>query len=421
MSLPARASAPRRSRRRSGAAVALLLCLVTAGCSEDTSIPPPSAGASTAGPDTEQAQQTVAELESALRSKSADDAAGTGVAAAASQLEAMVANVRALGLTDLALRYVDDTAIDPSAADRFGTSAWEAVVEVTYRLPRWDATTTRVETPFVFVPDGDRQRIAAVGAPGGRTPLWMDGPVQVAAGERTLVVSRSGDTARYLRLARHAIRDVGLVLPGWRGSLVLEIPGSETELDQALNATQESYANIAAVTASVDGTLARGAPVHVFLNPRVFDKIGPRGSQVVLSHETTHVATGATFSADLPTWLLEGFADYVALAHAGIPVRTAASQILARIRKGGAPDHLPTAQDLSPTAGGLGATYEEAWLATRFVAREFGEAKLVALYRTVDAGTPIASAFSSVLGTTEAAFTKQWRADVLRLAGGEPG
>ncbi|MBO9520741.1 MAG: hypothetical protein J7518_04310 [Nocardioidaceae bacterium] len=417
MILPARVPA---ARRWLAAAGLLLSTAGLVGCSEDASVPPPSATATSAAPDAGEAQQVVADLEMALRAQDAAGAAKTGVAAAGPQLRAMVANVGKLGLTDLGLRYVDTAALDPAAADRFGPSAWEAVVEVSYRLPRWDAQATRVETPFVLVPDGDGQRIAAVGAPGGRTPLWMAGPVQVAAGERTLVISRSGLTP-YTTLARRAVRDVGLVLHGWRGTLVLEVPASETELDQVLDAPQEQYANIAAVTAAVDGTLARGAPVHVFVNPRVFSRIGPRGSQVVLSHETTHVATGATFAVDLPTWLLEGFADYVALAHADIPVRTAASQILARIRKQGAPDHLPTAHELDPTATGLGATYEEAWLATRFLAAQHGEAKLVAFYRAVDRGTPVTTAFASVLGTTEAAFTKRWRADLLRLAGGEPG
>jgi hypothetical protein len=201
---------------------------------------------------------------------------------------------------------------------------------------------------------------------------------------------------------------------------VIESPQSEDQLNQVLAVPQGQYANIAAVTTTVDGSLVPGAPVHVFLNPRVFDELGPRGAQIVVSHETTHVATDAAF-AELPTWLLEGFADYVALAHAGIPVETAASQALARIRKNGPPDHLPTAEDLDPTAPGLGATYEEAWLATRFIGREHGERRLVAFYRTVGAGTGVADAFTSVLGTTEEAFVKRWRADLRDLAGDVAG
>jgi len=123
----------------------------------------------------------------------------------------------------------------------------------------------------------------------------------------------------------------------------------------------------------------------------------------------------------MPTWLLEGFADYVALVHSGIPVSTAASQILARIRKSGPPDHLPSAAELDPSANGLGATYEEAWLATRFIGREYGEAKLVQFYEAVNDGSKVAAAFRTVLGTTETAFVKSWRADLRGLAGGVAG
>lgn len=403
---------------------ALLLSLVlTAGlaaCADDSSVTPPTASSASGSAQTASAEKTIAALQQALRESDAAAAAEAGLAGARQQLEAMVDNVGILHLTDLALRYVDSVALDPAVSSRFGPYAWQATVEVSYRLPRWDARLTRLETPFVFVPGEDGQRIAAVGAAGGRTPLWMAGPVRVSAGSRTLVISRTDDVARYLRMSRRALAAVEQVLPDWRGRLVLEVPASETELDQALNASQEQYANIAAVTAAVDGSLVPGSPVHVFLNPRVFSGLGTRGAQVVLSHETTHVATEATFT-QIPTWLLEGFADYVALAHAGIPVETAASQILTRIRRQGAPDHLPTAEELAPTADGLGATYEEAWLATRFIAREFGEEKLVAFYRAVSDGTAAGRAFATVLGTTEAAFTKRWRADLVVLAGGEAG
>jgi hypothetical protein len=246
----------------------------------------------------------------------------------------------------------------------------------------------------------------------------VTGPVSRFEAGRALVITVGDHGPRDLDLARQALVDVAKVLPAWHGRLVLEAPASEEQLNHVLAAPEGQYANIAAVTTSVDGSLVPGAPVHVFLNPGVFDGLGPRGAQVVVSHETTHVATDATFTTDVPTWLLEGFADYVALAHAGIPVATAASQILARIRKEGPPDHLPTAGDLDPSATGLGATYEEAWLATRFMAQKYGEARLVTLYRRVSGGLSVSDAFRRVLGTNEAAFVKRWRADVRRLAGG---
>lgn len=400
----------------------LVVLLAIAGCSNDESVTPPTPSGTPASGREVSAQRTLSDLVDALTAGSADRAAELGVPDARPVLEAMVANVKALDLRDLSLRFVDDQSrLDPTDRDRYGASAWAGTADLTYRINGWDAQPTRLETRFVFVTTDGRDLIAGVG--GGdddRTPLWTTGQVSRLASGRALVITTGHDDKRYLGLARQALVDVGKVLGSWHGRLVVEVPASEEQLDQALAAPQDQYANIAAVTTTVDGSLVPGTPVHVFINPRVFDGLGPRGSQVVLSHETTHVATQAVF-ADLPTWLLEGFADYVALAHAGIPVDTAAAQILDRIRKEGPPDHLPTAADLDPTASGLGATYEEAWLATRFIARSYGEGKLVRFYRQVSAGLDVKEGFRTVLGTSQAGFERRWRADLRDLAGGVAG
>jgi hypothetical protein len=403
--------------------VGLLLAgaLALTGCSHDESVTPPKPTVGSTDARAVSAQRTLTDLAAALTSR--DDARSAALAAPDGRavVAAMVANARTLDLQDLTLRYVDDQSV-LSADDRsrYGASAWAATADLSYRIAGWDANPARLETRFVFVRSAGRELLAGVGGGDGRTPIWLTGPVTRAEAGRALVLTRSPQPDHYLALARQALLDVAKVLPRWQGRLVVEVPADETGLDQALAAPQEQYANIAAITTTVDGSLAPGTPVHVFLNPRVFDALGPRGAQVVLSHETTHVATDAAF-ADLPTWLLEGFADYVALAHAGIPVSTAASQILARIRKSGPPDHLPTAAELDPTATGLGATYEEAWLATRFIAQEYGEAKLVEFYRKVGAGEKVEQAFRRNLGTSETTFVAKWRADLRDLAGGVAG
>ena len=46
---------------------------------------------------------------------------------------------------------------------------------------------------------------------------------------------------------------------------------------RTLAADPGTYANIAAVTASVDGTLTPTSPVHIFVNPEVFDDLEPVG------------------------------------------------------------------------------------------------------------------------------------------------
>jgi len=403
--------------------VALLLGLLLGptACGGDTSIPPPKASADTSDARVAAATTTVRELADALEAGDGARASRLGLAASRQLLGSLVDNVRTLHLVDLSFRLVDDAApADPTDAERYGPDAWRGSVDVEYRLRDWDQRPTQLETTFVFAPTGSGQAIVGIGDTEGRTPLWLSGPVHVAALGRTLVIDRGDDATRFLRLASRALIDVGRVLPDWHGPLVIEVPPTEEALERALGAKPQQYASIAAVTASVDGSLVRTAPVHVFINPEVFAGLGPRGAQVVVSHESTHVATGATFAV-MPTWLLEGFADYVALVHSGIPVSTAASQILARIRKSGPPDHLPSAAELDPSANGLGATYEEAWLATRFIGREYGEAKLVQFYEAVNDGSKVAAAFRTVLGTTETAFVKSWRADLRGLAGGVAG
>jgi hypothetical protein len=291
-------------------------------------------------------------------------------------------------------------------------------VHLEYRYSGLDESLARMETGVVFVPGGEGVRIASFGGSGLRTPLWLADRLSVVRTSETLVAV-AGPAGRYPALVTRALRQVRRVFPSWHGPLAVEVPHMRAELDAALQSAPGEYDNIAAVTTTVDGSLATGAPVRVFVNPTVFDKLKGRGAQVVMSHEATHVETGATFTS-MPTWLLEGFADFVALDNAGVPVHLAAGQILNRIRKNGLPRGLPTSEDLDPTANGLGATYEEAWLACRFLAQEYGTDRLVRFYEKVSAGASTKEAFRSELGTAEPRFVATWRADLARLAGVAP-
>ena len=102
-------------------------------------------------------------------------------------------------------------------------------------------------------------------------------------------------------------------------SVVVEVPASASALDATLDAADGTYAGIAAVTTTVDGSGSRDAPVHVFVNPDVTRRLRGAGAQVVMSHELVHVATDAATSA-VDLWLLEGFADYVALRDVPLPL-----------------------------------------------------------------------------------------------------
>ncbi len=205
------------------------------------------------------------------------------------------------------------------------------------------------------------------------------------------------------------------VLPGWQRGLVVEVPASEDDLDRTLDADPGTYDQIAAVTTSADGSSAPEAPVHVFVNPDVFGSLRATGAQAVMSHETTHVATDA-WSSQMPLWLLEGFADYVALRDVDLPLSREAAQITAEVRRDGAPRRLPGASDFGTRTPDLGATYESAWLACRLLARRGGEPALVDLYRAVDSGRSVDAALRSSFGMSEADLTREWRTLLSDLA-----
>ena len=141
------------------------------------------------------------------------------------------------------------------------------------------------------------------------------------------------------------------------------------------------YDGIAAVTTSADGSRSGPHPCTSSSTPRSFLPLGPRGAQVVVTHEATHVATAAATSTS-PTWLVEGFADYVALRSQRLPLATSASRIIALRPRHGAPAHLPGAAAVrSRRSPHLEARYESAWLACRLLADDGGPRSLVAFYR----------------------------------------
>ncbi len=328
-------------------------------------------------------------------------------------------NVQELGVSELALRFVDESAgsLDPRESRTFGRQAWVGDVALRWRLGGYDQDTGSMETSFTFVdtPDGVAFG-SAVGDTSRPAPLWLLEDLAVDRSVRTLVaVADRTALPRYSRLAAEAVRDVRAVLPQWRGRLVVEVPAAAQQLGRMLDAEPGSYASIAAVTATVDGSLSPGSPVHIMVNPEVFADLGEEGSQIVMSHEATHVAVDAA-TASMPLWLLEGFADYVALARSDLPVSVTASQILAEVRRDGPPKALPGPDEFDPSNKLLGTSYEAAWLACRLLADEYGERRLISFYESVDEGTSVQAAFDG-LGTTERAFTRQWRNYLRELAG----
>lgn len=335
--------------------------------------------------------------------------ASAGVDDAATGADVFTSLAR-LPLSTYSMRYVDEV------AHRGDT--WRADVVVHWGLRRVDHRSVTSQVKVTFTEGQDRTRIEALEpARDEHAPVWLLGRLDVVHVGPALVLSMQRPlTDTVAAQARHAVRDVRHVLRGWDGGLVVVLPETTDQLEEMLDADEGAYDSIAAVTASADGSGDPTAPVRVVLNPPVFTALGPLAGQVVLSHEATHAATGATFR-DMPLWLVEGFADYVALARDPVPLDVAAGQIMDEVRQDGPPEALPDEDDFSTSAHGLGASYEAAWLACRLVAEEHGQRGLLRFYRAIARDGDSDEAFTRILGTSEAAFTEDWRAYLRELAG----
>ncbi len=338
----------------------------------------------------------------AARRLAADDATGRLLAEAAR-------TARRAHLVDVRLRYLDEQGgLDPAGR-------WSASVDVSWRYAGFDRVPAEAEVRFTFAAGEGRVQVAGVGGGADRTPIWLQGPLQVVRTPHTLVLA-AVDARRYAGLAARAVPIVHRVLADWRPRLVVEVPRTPARLRAALAAEPDEYAQIAAVTTSADGSVTPRTPVHVFVNPAVFSGLHPNGAQVVMSHEAVHVATDAANSL-LPLWLVEGFADYVALRDVPLPLSTTAGQILGEVRKRGAPRHLPGAAEFDTSQTHLGASYEAAWLACRLLAQRYGEDRLVGYYRALSKGAEDGPAFRQHFGLSLPAYTRSWRSWLVDQAG----
>lgn len=310
-----------------------------------------------------------------------------------------VRNAQALGLEDVTARYVAESGnVDPDGS-------WTADVEMSWRVPGEPRLTEELRVGF----DAGGEITGFSAAQGTRMPLWLSGPVEVRRTDSTLVaVQASAEVAdRYAELATTAVADVGEVLSWDDPRLVLEVPGAG--LDSALGAQPGAYSAVAAVTATVDGSVKPGTPLHVWVNPDVIGDLDAPGAQVVVTHEAVHAATDAPTNAHRPMWLVEGFADYVALRDTTLPLSKTAGQILAQVRENGAPEHLPGKAEFNTRSEHFGAEYEGAWLATEVLVDAGGEQALVDLYDAVGRGVPLQEALQASFGFGVDELTARWR------------
>jgi hypothetical protein len=295
-----------------------------------------------------------------------------------------------------------------------------AEAELRYRIPGYDRGPARAARALTLTRH-DGSWYVACEEPEGKTAeqMWEQGAVRAVRGEHSLVlgVGQSAATLRgYAELADRAVPAVTEAWgDDWAGRIVVLVPESLEEMAGLLGAPASGYRGIAAVTTGEAGGARKAPADRVILNPEAYGVLSALGRQVVLSHETTHVATRADTAAATPLWLSEGYADWVGYQGTGRTAAQVAPELQRAVRGGRAPNRLPDDADFGfdGDATRLAQAYQSGWLACRMIADRWGRTRLNEFYRAVGdhdqrAGA-VESALRDVLGTTPEAFTEHWR------------
>ncbi|MFF5896375.1 hypothetical protein ACFY8O_10685 [Streptomyces argenteolus] len=303
-----------------------------------------------------------------------------------------------------------------------GADRVTAEVELRYRIKGYDKAPMSSARTVELVRRGDARTwyIAADrAADDGPGQLWQQGDVDVVRGTHSLVLGVGRPANELRRIAATADRAVPAVTGAWpepwAERVVVLVPETVDDMAGLLGSPAASYRGIAAVTTGAVGGDGRAPADRVIVNPQAYGTLGDFGQRVVLTHETTHVATRAHTSAATPVWLSEGFADRAAYLGESRTAQEIAPELAEAVRGGDLPADLPTDEDFGfgEDAEKLSRAYESGWLACELIARDWGEEALIAFYKAVGSRSgrdgAVEHAMQSVLGTTPQDFTARWR------------
>jgi hypothetical protein len=331
-----------------------------------------------------------------------------------------------LSVWDYEIDVRDERGPDATLDARYGEGAWWAPeVVLKYAIAEFDPEPTYAPQWLTFVRVGETWQVAAdddFAAAGHASTrgLWDGGPIVSHRGRHTLALGHPGSE----RLMKQIADGVDAAVPRvtsawgpWAEQVVLLVPNDQAELDGLLGGTTDLTRIAAVATAELTDLEDGYHPVgnRIIVNPPNFAKLGRLGRQVVLTHETAHVATRKATGPDVPTWLVEGMADWIGYLDVPVPLTTAARETRDAVAAGRLPDALPTDAEFDGANPDLAQAYESSWLAFRLLVETYGQEAALRFYRAVGASrgagpsVAVERAFETELGTTTAAFTAAWR------------
>lgn len=330
-------------------------------------------------------------------------------------------NLRRLTLDEWTYRV---TSVSRPPAGRDGRERAEARVELRYRIRGYDRSPVVAREQFGFVRSAGGWRIASELSDSAQQ-LWEQGRLTVVRSDHSLVLGAGTSPSRLRALARNAERAVAAVSRSrpekWPRRVVVEAPATLRQTARLLDAPASDYRDIAAVTTGEAGTSGQAPADRIVVNPEAYGELSATGRQVVLTHETVHVATRTDTGDATPLWLSEGTADRIGYQGSGRTPRQVAPELAQAVRDGKPPRELPPDAEFrfGGDPEGMGRAYAGGWLACRLIARDWGEERLTEFYQRVGGSrkssrAAVDEALRDVLGLDREAFVQRWRDYVRR-------
>jgi hypothetical protein len=314
-----------------------------------------------------------------------------------------------------------DSEISAAIRNKYGNEVRAAAVTVSYRIEGVDDRPVAVPWVPIFALVSGQWRL--VGEAAGKSlpsgvggQPWDAGPIAVERSARVVGVfsAGSGDRAKLMRLAEQALDRVARVRPGnWVGKVFVVAVQDRTVFDAYFGAAPERVDQVAAIAVPHYNEVhewvnsAEYSATRIIFNP---DELGEGSQQLAddLTHEFTHAAMAPVTTGWTPTWLVEGFAEYVSYKGAEI-VQSRLRQAL----RGVATEDLYAGDKFYDEP----MNYITAWLACRMIAEKYTEAKLIALYEKFQHTSVEDSVIQEILGVPRAQLVKDWQDYVAKQRG----
>lgn len=300
-----------------------------------------------------------------------------------------------------------------------GPDSFASFADVALRITGYDNADSIHDEVLTFTPREGRWYVSGRWvAPGrGNEQLWDVGRVNALSSDHSLVLGLPDD-----EVLQPIADEVDAAVPrveevwgkNWPRKVLVLVTRTEDEMADLLGGKASAYAQLAAITRGELGVAEETAAAErVVINPRAYADLSDVGRRVIMTHEITHVAVRSATQEWTPMWLAEGFADYIGYRGSGLDVQFIAQELVEDIKADNAPEALPSDEDFDTTNPELPQAYEMAWLACRMIVDQHGQAALLSFVRQAGAAggsaASVDQAFSSVLNTTLAQFTADWR------------